>query len=1002
MSDFPLQFEQPGWLVLLLLIIPAFLIARRGIASQAKVKALLAFTLRLIVILLLTTALTHPNWEKRGEGITVTVILDRSFSIPQPLKDSALDLLNQAVAVPGARQPEDRLACVTVAREATITAMPDHYSVLTAGDLEGDRTATNLAAGLRLAMAIAPDDTANRFLLVSDGNETEDSLRAAAELAKANNIPIDVMILEYDHSREVIFERLSAPARARLGQTVNLRLALRSKGESSGTVYLRMNGEPLDLSPDQPGHGRRVTLKPGVEVIPISLRLDQHGPAQFEAVFEPDTPEDDTIVQNNKALAVTFVGGEGRVLVIDMGEADSAMLMRAMTAAGIAADHRPPEALGDGLVFLSGYDAIVLANVPRWALLDDQDRMLHAYVHDLGGGLVMLGGPESFGAGGWIESETSKVLPVKLDPPQTRQMPRGALALIMHSCEMPQGNFWGQRVAIAAIEALSRLDYVGIVEYNWGARAGISGSSWVFPMQAGNKEGALAAAKTMTIGDMPTFNDSMELAYQGLLPLQAGQKHAIIISDGDPSPPTADLIARYKAAKITVTTVMVIGHGSQFDRDRMQAIADQTGGRFYHVINPNQLPQIFIKEAQMVSRSLIQEGEFSPQVVSRLPGPIEGFGAVPGIRGYVLTTFREGLTQTPIVHRTQEGDDPIYAHWNYGLGKSIAYTSDLMGRWGTQWVSWNQFQAFWAQSIRWVMRPSSPTNMIVTTRQEGDTAIVEVEALEGDASFLNFLQTRAVVLDPNSNAMPLSLQQTGPGRYRGEFRTSDPGSYLVNVNYTTPGGDEAAQGNLQAAITLPYAQEFRSVTHNAALLEQAAAMTGGRVLRATNPELLDLFYRGNLPVPKSPKAIWDLLAIIAATLFLIDVAARRLAVDPIWLRSLWGRAFGRRGEATDGTVAAWKKTREQVAHRREGGSVATTAKAKTATRSARFEAGEDDKAIAINVGSETPKDMTQKPADVKREVPKKDQPQDEGPHTSRLLKAKRRAQGESEEKKDHG
>src|SRR5690606_9983212 len=119
------------------------------------------------------------------------------------------------------------------------------------------------------------------------------------------------------------------------------------------------------------------------------------------------------------------------------------------------------------------------------------------------------------------------------------------------------------------------------------------------------------------------------------------------------------------------------------------------------------------------------------------------------------------------------------------LGKSIVYTSDLMGRWGSQWVSWSQFQSFWTQSIRWVMRSSSPTNMIVTTRQEGDLAVVEVEALEGDASFLNFMQTRAVVLDPHGNAEPLSLQQTGPGRYRGEFRTGDTGSYLVNVNYAT-------------------------------------------------------------------------------------------------------------------------------------------------------------------------------------------------------------------------
>ena len=53
---------------------------------------------------------------------------------------------------------------------------------------------------------------------------------------------------------------------------------------------------------------------------------------------------------------------------------------------------------------------------------------------------------------------------------------------------------------------------------------------------------------------------------------------------------------------------MVGGHGSPMDQQMMQGIATATGGRFYMVNDPTQLPQIFIKEAQLNSRSLIQEG----------------------------------------------------------------------------------------------------------------------------------------------------------------------------------------------------------------------------------------------------------------------------------------------------------------------------------------------------------------------------------------------------------
>lgn len=988
-ADFPLQFEHPVWLLLLLLVVPAFLIARRSITAGSRGKALLTFALRVFVILALTTALSNPTWEKRGEGLTVTVILDRSYSIPLPLKESAMNFIQQAAE--HRVNDADRIASITLGKDAQITATPDRYAAVNAGLDEPDRSATNLAAGVRLAMAIMPEDTANRIVLASDGNETMDSVMAAADMARANNVPIDVLVLEYEHRNEVIFERIVAPARARLGQSVNLRMVLRSQNEASGTLHLRMNDEPLDLDPDNPGTGMRIELEPGVRVLPITLRLDDPGPARFEATFEPDSPEYDTMLENNRALAVTFVGGEGRVLIIDEGTADSEMLVRALTAADIAVDRRNPEALAGGLVFLSGYDAVVLANVARWSFDDSMDRMLHAYVHDLGGGLAMLGGPQSFGAGGWIDSRVADALPVKMDPPQTRQMPRGALALIMHSCEMPQGNFWSREIARAAINALSRLDYVGIVEYNWAVQQN-SGATWALPMQiAGDKQIALAATQQLVVGDTKNFHPLMQVAYDGLMSVNAGQRHAILISDGDPSPPSAALLRAYADAKITVTTIMVIGHGSALDRSRLQLIANQTGGRFYHVLNPTQLPQIFIKESQLVSRSLIQEGDYQPQVVSRLPGPVEGYSAVPGIQGYVLTAMREGLTQTPIIHATTEGNDPIYAHWNYGLGRSIAYTSDVMGRWGSQWVSWNQFQAFWAQSIRWVMRPSSPTNMMINTRTEGDMTIVEVEALGDDASFMNFMQTSAVVLRPGHDADPLPLQQTGPGRYRGSFRTEEAGTYLVNVNYATPGATEGdGKGNLQAAVTVPYSREFRDVTHNAALMRQLAELTGGRVLSATDPSMVDLFYRGDLIVPRSAKHIWDLLAMIAAGLFLLDVAARRLAVDPKWVRATFAWAVGKRGDAGEDTVSAWKRARQQVAHRR--GDAETDAAELRSRRAARFEATEADAEHAISVGEETSKSPNVQTSKEQKPKPKAEQPkQDDGEYTSRLLAAKRRA-----------
>jgi uncharacterized membrane protein len=986
------HYEEPTWLLLLVLIVPVFLLARRSLGGLSRRKALSIFILRCIVIILLANSLAHPVWEKRGKGVTTTILLDRSQSVPRRLMQDSIQFLRTAHEAN--TDPDNRIAVISIAREPVIVAMPDKHSAIPDAPAESDRTATNLAEGVRRALALIPSDTANRFILVSDGNETEDNVLAAAELAVANDVPIDILLMEYEHQSEVLFEQILAPAVARKGSTINLRLVLRSQTQASGNVYLTLNDERLDLNGPDPGDGARVELQPGPNTLTRSVTITQSGAQIFRAIFEPDDPSMDFIEQNNIAMAVTFVAGTGRVLVIDdtMNGAESTHLVQALENTTIDVDVRTPDSLGGGLVLLGGYDAVVLANVPFFAIDDDQDRALHDYVHDLGGGLVMLGGPNSFGAGSWRNTHVAKVLPVKLDPPETRQMLRGALALTIHSCEMPQGNFWGKKVAEAAIKALSSLDYVGIIEFGW------QGTNWTFPLQvAGDKQAAINAAKALQMGDMPDFTPAMQLAFDGLTQVNAGQRHVIIISDGDASPPPKSLLDKFVQAGVSVTTVMVGGHGTPIHLAQMKNVAEATGGRFHNVKNPKNLPEIFFKEAQIVSRSLIQEGEaYQPQLISALPGPVSRFRSVPPVRGFVLTAQREGLAQTPLaIISTEAGkqtEDPVFAYWNYGLGRSVAYTSDITGRWGQAWVNWGQFASFWEQVMRWVMRPSSPTNMIIATQQNGDRVDVEIEAIDADAAFLNFLQTSAIVLDSKGGRIPLTLRQTGPGKYRGQFNTDNAGAYLINVSYAGGPAEERVEGTLQAAVCVPYPREFRDVSDNAAKLEQLRQRTGGRVLTFDDPTVTDLFEKTGTPIPLSPRDVWDLMAIIGACLFLIDVAARRLSIDPNKVRRAAQKAVGKRQEVGDSTMSAWKKAKSQVSHRRKTKSK-PTGPAPDAT--IKFEADDTDAATAIDVGRDV-EQGERVPGISQPRTPVTDQPpkdDDEGDYTSRLLAAKRRAKG---------
>ena len=402
-ADLPIQFEHPVMLLVLLLIVPVVLLARMGSAGQGRGKLIGSVVVRTILILLLAVSLARPSVVDRGESVTLMVVADVSRSIPRELQRESGRFLERVADAK--RNEEDRIGVVTVAEESEIRQTPDMNAVIQL-DHAGDLAATDLASAMRTAISLLPTDTANRILLVSDGNETEANLLEAVELARANDIPVDVLPIEYEYGSEIVFEQLRAPNRARLGQSVDLRAFLRSSSETSGVLRIFQNDALVDLDPGSTSDGIRIDLEPGSNTVSIPVTLESGGAQRFRAEFSPDDPDSDAILENNVYESVTFVASDGRALVIDEGGTETTALVSALRTGGVEVVVEPPSSLLGGIAFLNGFDTVILANVPRWSIDQDADRSLRSYVHDLGGGLVMIGGDEGFGAGGWIESET--------------------------------------------------------------------------------------------------------------------------------------------------------------------------------------------------------------------------------------------------------------------------------------------------------------------------------------------------------------------------------------------------------------------------------------------------------------------------------------------------------------------------------------------------------------------------------------------------------------------
>jgi Mg-chelatase subunit ChlD len=966
-----IAFDRPAWLVLLALLVPVVWLGWRSIAHLGRARSVGATVARALVVILLAAGLSRPSIVRSGEGVSVIVVADASRSVPSALRQQVQAWLRQRVEA--RTTPTDRVGVVTVARTPEIVSVPSAVVPVDTLRHGGDPVGSDLAAGVRTALAMLPPDTAHRIVLVSDGVETSGNLAEAAERAAVLGVPIDVVPVVRPSVADVMVEALRTPARARRGQVIDARVVLRSSSATSGRLRLRMDGRFVDLDPRGSSDALALRLEPGPNAISIPLPMDRSGAVRLEAVFEADQPAADSVGENNLGASITLVAGDGRVLLVGEGPA-LVPIVQAIEAANLEAEVVLPDGLASRVAG-GDLDACVLVDVPRWALDAETDRALAASVHDLGCGLVMIGGVRSFGAGGWNESAVAGALPVDMVPPQERKLPTGALALVIDcsgSMMTPVAGAGGSsqmqiaiEAAIKAVGALTPKDEVTVIAF-------AGEHTTVVPLtRCENRAGIESSLRSIQAAGGTNMFPALEEARKELAKSRSATRHVVALTDGATSGNAADgfaIAAAMQKDGITLSTV-AIGDGS--NDGLLARLANIANGRFYAVTDTQSrvsIPQIFIKEAQLVRRSMVWEGE--PFVPARVASAewTRGLDAMPPIGGYVITGARGEPAQLGLVSQS-DLPDPILAWWNHGLGRAVALTTDLGGTWTPDWVRWPGYQPFVAGMMRWVMRPGSPPDLSVRTRVEGDEAVVEVEATGEVVRKAQSAEAR--VVEPEGSSRSLMLRQVAPGRWNGRFAVDRAGAYLVNAAVSMAAGERPMF--TQAVVSVPYPREFRTAESDLARLEGIAQRTGGRVIRIGDTDA-DLFLDEGLPVPETVRQAWDLCVYLAAILFIIDVAVRRLSLE-------WNaRPKAELVRDTARVTAAWRHARASAR-----GEVPFAAPHAAGDGGAAAGESRDVASAAVAESTASPT----RPA-----MPEAEEPEDESP-MGRLRAAKRRARGGS-------
>jgi uncharacterized membrane protein len=864
-----IELGRPVYLLVLLLVPLVWWAlhgARRGPLPWPDRLALL---LRIALIAALALVLTDPRWVTAVKGRATVFLQDISESIPSASRTEAAELINWWMRD---RDPLHEDVSYVVFADGTGIETPFHgLGGLRPEDIRPmdptrvgsliERGETDIQAALKAAEASFPPGVGRRIVLLTDGIETRGGAEETVRdlVSPGSGVEVLVYPLRYKRPNEVLVEKVVAPPRARSGQPVPVRAVVVSTEDGVRATVRFTDEEGRGISSSD------VTLRKGRNVYPITLQFEKQGLHPVHASVEAAGDGD---AANNHGTAAVFAEGSPAVLVAAKRPEEGENIRKALAAHELFVDLVPLSSLPQEPGALSAYECVVLVNAPAAEMSSAQMRMLRAAVEDTGLGLVAVGGPESFTAGAWGGTPLEEVLPVSMDVSQKRVLPNGACVVVLHTCEFAQGNDWARTIAKAVVRTLGRNDWYGCVDFE-----GSDPFHWVVPVSRGDRGAMVSLLDRANPMDMPSLHECVKAGVEALEGTNAYLKHMIVISDGDPAMPDDALVKRMVDDGITISAVAIAQHGAQ---DMMKPMTEATGGRYY-ALNEGEvksLPAIFMKEASTVRRSAVFEEPFQPQVAA-VHEVLKGIqpAEIPPLGGYVVTSSKdraENLLLEP------KNGDPVLAIWRKGLGVTAAFTSDLSGRWGKQWLGWDKYDKLVTQLVRACSRGVQRSTFGLSVEASGGTGRTVVEAVDAQGNYVDGLAFEGVVIAPSGESRPLRVLQVAQGRYEATFPAVEPGLYLVSLQHEVPGGtpDNPARAQVRAALPVDYSPEHLALESDEAFFARLQA-AGAKVLTREDRPFL-----AAMPETRSLAEAWRWVLLAAVLLFPFEVAARRLRLDP--------------------------------------------------------------------------------------------------------------------------
>lgn len=722
---------------------------------------------------------------------------------------------------------------------------------------------TNIEKAITTAISLLPEKNRKRIVLITDGEENQGDSSKVAGLIKEKNIDFKVLKIEKEKINDLAITKLSTPAKVNKNEEYSINVNIKSNFSTKGTLTL-FDGNDKAIE-------EIVEISKGDNRFVFNDKSNSIGFKTYRAVIEADGDKES---RNNEASSIINILDEPVILLLEGEGSDGEEISKMLEALNANYKRVDASLAPSNFQSLIQYKSIILSNVSAEKLSSGFLDALEPYVKDFAGGLIAIAGDDSFALGGYSDTSLEKVLPVSMELKGEKAIPDMCIILVIDkSGSMSDGSGGVTRIELAKEAASRVLDSVR-KEDSIGVLAFDNAMYWVVePQKAGNKEEIRNMIGSIRAGGGTSILPPLKESVKTIKSQKSTIKHIILLTDGQAEKTGYDnVLEEAENANITVSTVAV---GRDADSNLLQYISEKAQGRFYQTDEFSNLPKIFAKETYMATRSYLNNRDFTPRIISLHPmiADIASKG-LPVLRGYIASSPKD----TARVLLESDEEDPILSLWQYGLGKTVAWNSDMNGKWSANYIKWEDNLSMWNNIINWTVESYEDNELQIDTYTEGGTAYINVKQNNNKEE----LNTKAIITTPSLNSMEIELYAAAPGQYAGNFNIKEIGPYLIKIMQSDDGEIKRTLGT---GLTVAYSPEY-DIEAKSEKLDRLVYESQGKYIDSPKE-----IYKGDIENVRGRRDLTPFLLVMALIIFLLDIAIRRLSLPFEKLRKIFNKIF---------------------------------------------------------------------------------------------------------------